>query len=350
MAAYAQGTYALSDKLKATAGIRYTYDRTKGFGQGFDYGYSPAVPFTFVAPTLKTTAANPLGCATGFPVETQCVFARQTSDQKPTWTLTLQYNANESAMVYGTYSRGYKQGGVTPNSPAGVPVYGPEKLDSFELGTKLSFRGAVSGNLNMAAFYSNLTNQQILVGLQDTTGKNPTATSVLNAGKSRRYGVELDGSLRFGPMFRIDASAAYLNTKIISLFVPGFPEYDVKQYPAEGGPTDIAPEWSANLSGTFTLPVPQDVGKIELSAAYRYTSSYVTGGGRSTPVKQVDLNLNWTNVAGKPIDLSLFATNVTDQFTRNYVYPLFGSFGFDVGYLGQPRMFGVRARIRFGEN
>jgi iron complex outermembrane receptor protein len=351
MAAYAQATYALTDQFKLTAGIRYTYDRSRGSARGVNLIFAPATPFTFVAPTLATTPTNPQGCATGYPIATNCVFSGRTSDQKPTWTLSAQYSPGENAMVYGTYSRGYKQGGVTPFSPAGVPFYGPERLDSFEVGTKLSFQGSVSGNLNIAGFYSKLSNQQILVGLQDTTGKLATATSVLNAGKSRIYGVEFDSQVRFGGMFRINAAATYLNTKIVSLNVPGFPEYDVKLFPAAGGPLDIAPKWTANLGGTFTIPTSDEIGKVELSALYRYSSKYVTGGGdgRATPVKQLDLNLDWRNVGGAPIDIALFATNVTKQFTYNYVLALFNSFGFDVGYVGQPRMYGARVKIRFGD-
>jgi iron complex outermembrane receptor protein len=106
------------------------------------------------------------------------------------------------------------------------------------------------------------------------------------------------------------------------------------------------------VGGTFTIPTSDGIGKIDLAAFYRYTSEYVTGGGdgRSTPIKQLDLNVNWQNVGGQPFDVSLFATNVTNQFTRNYVLALFKSFGFDTGYLGQPRMYGARVRFRFGGN
>jgi iron complex outermembrane receptor protein len=255
-------------------------------------------------------------------------------------------------MVYGTYSRGYKQGGVTPFAPGGIPFYGPEKVDSFELGLKASFEGSVSGNFNVAGFYSKLADQQILVGLQDTTGVLATATSVLNAGKSRMYGVDVDGSLRFGELFRIDAAGTYLNTKLVSFADPGFPEYDVKQPTAiQGGPLELSPKWNLNVGGTFTLPTPEEIGQVEVGAVYRYTSSFATSGlGRSTPVKQVDLTFDWRNVAGSPVDIALFATNVTNQFTRGYVLPLFNSFGFDIGYLGQPRMYGARVKIRFGQD
>jgi iron complex outermembrane receptor protein len=344
MAAYAQATYAITDQLKATAGVRYTWDRVRGWGQGFSAAYRPATPGQFVGPTIT-------GCASGFPVATGCVFRGRTSDKKPTWTLNLQYNLTPDAMVYGTYSRGYKQGGVTPSNPGGVPFYGPEKLDTYELGAKLSFQGAVSGNFNVAGFYSKLQNQQILVGLQDTTGVLPNATSVLNAGKSRMYGVDVDSALRFGRLFRVDAAATYLETKIVSMSLPPFPGYNVQQFPPAGGPLNFAPKWSGTVAGTFIVPTPQELGKIEVSASYRLASRYLTGSAtsRSDPVRQVDLNLDWRGVGGKPVDVAVFATNVTKQFMYTYVSSLFGTFGFDSGYIGQPRMYGVRVRARFGE-
>jgi iron complex outermembrane receptor protein len=356
MAAYGQATYALTDQLKFTAGIRYTYDRAKGMAQGFDFSYRPATPFTFVAPTPNATTANPAACSTGYPIATNCVFTGRTSDKKPTWTLTAQYSPTDDIMAYGTYSRGYKQGGVTPFALAGVPFYAPEKLDNYEIGAKLSFDGSIAGNLNVAGFYSKLADQQILLGLTDNDGILPSGTSVINAGKSRMYGVEFDGQLRFAGLFRLDAAATYLNTKIESLNLPDFTvfpfsDYEVRQVPAVGGPLELAPKWSVNVGGTFIVPTSEDLGKIELSAFYRYTSAYLTGGptGSSTPVKQLDLNLDWRNVGGQPLDLAVFATNVTNQFTRSYVQGLFNSFGFDTGYLGTPRMYGVRVKIRFGE-
>jgi iron complex outermembrane receptor protein len=348
MAAYAQATYALTEQLKATAGVRYTYDRSRGEAQGFQAAYRPTAPGQFVGPTI-------IGCATGYPVATNCVFSARTSDKKPTWTLNLAYNPVQDTMLYGTYSRGYRQGSVTPFAPAGVPVFGPEKVNSFELGAKQVFRGSMPGNFNIAGFYSKLTNQQIQVGLQDSTGKNATGTSILNAGKSRIYGVEADGSLRISEMFRVDASGTYLNTKLKSIVPLNFPQYDtIVPSALAGDPLAYSPKWSANVAGTFTVPMDKSIGTIELTAVYRYTSSFTSAASKttslkSTPVKQVDLNLDWRNVAGSQVDLAVFATNVTNQFTQGVILPLFNSFGFDARYVGPPRMYGVRARVRFGE-
>jgi iron complex outermembrane receptor protein len=346
MAAYAQATYALTDQLKLTGGIRYTYDRSRGRATGLQYAYVSPLG-AYVAPTL-------VGCAAGYPTATNCVFSARTSDKKPTWTLNLSYNPVQDMMVYGTYSRGYRQGSVTPFSPAGSPIFGPEKVDSFELGSKMTFEGPVSGMLNVAAFYSKLENQQLQVGLQNSTN-GATATSIFNAGKSRIYGAEFDGSLRFSPTFRVDASGTYLNSKLQTISLPAtFPGYDVVVPSAlAGDPLPYTPKWGANISAVVTLPVDEKIGTVEFTGAYRYNSSYASAASlttsiRSTPVKQVDLNLDWRNVGGRPIDLSIFGTNVTNQFTQGVILPLFNSFGFDARYLGPPRMFGVRAKVRFG--
>jgi len=344
MAAYAQATYALTDRLKATAGVRYTYDRARGAANSFN--------LTYVGPAGQFVAPTVTGCAAGF-LTSSCVFSARTSSRRPTWTLNLQYTPTDDLMVYGTYSRGYRQGAVTPTTASGIPVFGPEKLDDYEVGGKITLHGPVSGNLNLAAFYSDLTDQQLQVALQSVSGQN--AASILNGGKSRIYGLEFDGSLRFTDVFRVDGSLAYVNSKLQSINLPAsFPGFNVVLPSAlAGDPLAFTPKWGWNLGGTFTLPTDESLGRIELSAVYRYTSAWATSASntttfRSTPVKQVDLNLDWREVAGHPVDVSVFATNVTNQFTQGVVRAFYTSLGYDVRYIGQPRMYGVRVKARFG--
>jgi iron complex outermembrane receptor protein len=349
MAAYAQATYALTEQLKLTGGIRYTYDRSIGEAQTFQAAFGPG----FTAPRI-------IGCGPGYNAADNCIYRGRTSSKRPTWTLNAQYSPSSDLMFYGTYSRGYRQGAVSPFVAAGRPIFDPEKVDNYEIGAKASFRGAVSGNFNLAGFYSNLTNQQLQVGLQNTQTGN-TATSIFNAGKSRIYGVEADASLRFADFFRVDGSLAYINTKLLSINVPtSFPGYDVVLPSAlKGDALPFTPKWGVNISPTITLPFDASVGKIELGATYRYSSSYTTsasnqevpgvGSIRSSAVKQLDLNFDWRDIAGQPIDFSIFATNVTNQFTTTLVQPLYSNFGFDTRVIGRPRMYGARIRVRFGD-
>jgi iron complex outermembrane receptor protein len=349
MAAYAQATYALTDQLKLTGGIRYTYDRSRGEATGRQY--------VFVSPPGGGFGQAVFArCQNNYdPVN--CKRSASTSTQRPTWTLNVAYNATDDMMIYGTYSRGYRQGAAAtffsyPNRPS---KFGPEKVDNFEAGVKTSFRGAVSGNLNVAAFYSNLTAQQLLVAAIDTNGSNGSATAIYNAGKSRVYGFEVDGSLRFSELFRLDAAATYVNSKLISADFPTvIPGYNtINPSALAGDPLPYTPKWGINVAGTFTLPIPEEYGRIDFSATYRFNSRYATGASilqtaYGDEVSQVDLSLDWRDVAGQPFDIGLFGSNITKQFTATGVAALYNSFGFDARYLGRPRMYGARVKWRFG--
>jgi iron complex outermembrane receptor protein len=358
MAAYTQATYAVTDQIKLTGGVRLTYDRTRGT--------ATAVKYTFTNTGGPAQYGTPVfnGCQSDFATYANCTVGSdvlRTSSTKPTWTASATYKPFDAALFYATYSRGYRQGSTTPLSLTYSTSFNPESVDSYDIGVKTSFRGAVSGYFNVSGFYSALKNQQLLVGLQDAFGNS--GTTVVNAGKSRMYGVDADAMLKFGDIFRVNASMTYLNTKVISLD-PGL----IQRFRDDGwvaiAPSALAgdvlpysPKWSVNFNPIVTLPVPAGIGTIELGASYRFTSAYTTSSAASNPnsnvkataVKQLDLNLDWKNIGGSPVDFSLFATNVTNQFTVTTVQPLYDSFGFDMRYLGPPRMYGMRLRVRFGE-
>jgi iron complex outermembrane receptor protein len=349
LGAYAQATYALSDKLKLTAGLRYTNDLSKGavLQQRYTFVATTPNPFAF------TTVSPNFTCPIGYPAP-DCRINSRAHSAKPTWTLNAAYNITPGQMVYGTYARGYRQGGVQPLGAPSNQTFQPETLDDFEVGAKTTFHGAISGRFNVAAYYERLKNQQINFGLLSTT-TGAFGTSIFNAGRSRMYGVEMDTSLVLTDWLRVDAAGGYLNSKLISIAPQGpFPQFNVvNPSAAAGDPLPYSPKWSGTITAAVTLPLPESVGKVEADASYRYQAAFATAAStvsslKTTEVKQVDLSLDWRNVAGKPVDVSLFGTNVTNQNTAVLLQPLFNSFGFDGRYLGPPRMYGVRVRARFG--
>ncbi len=403
---YAQATYAATDKLKLTAGFRLTNDVTNATNRSFQWNFNSAPPLgaaipiplsQFVAPTLGVGAAacqvpnRPF--ATSDPA-TNCLVPSSaglhTESTRPTWTLSAQYNPSPDVMIYGTYSRGYRQGSAAPAAIGAKTSFDPETADSFELGAKTSWNGSVPGHFNATGFYSKLKDYQMLVGLNCTLAVCPaggSATSVFNAGKAHMYGIEFDGSLKPSDFFRLDFSGAWVHSRVDAFFVditPFVANFNNRLNPAAiGDPMPLTPEFAGNISATFKLPIPESAGRLEFSAMFRYSSDFSTAASdtntsaaaailagcgsactatqlgnaaaiaaapidRASPVKQIDLNLDWKDVGGQPIDLGLFMTNATDQVTYTLIQPLFNSFGFDVRYLGQPRMFGARLRVRFG--
>jgi iron complex outermembrane receptor protein len=226
MAAYAQATYAATDQLKLTAGIRLNYDRTRGTSQGLLYRFqldpaNPAALFVPATPAGVGAAACQITHAP-FPNCTVGSDLLRTSSKRPTWTLNAAYTPLDDVMLYATYARGYRQGAAAPAAIGAKSTFDPETVDNFELGAKTSFAGSVPGHFNLAGFYSKLRDAQQLIGVQCTLAVCPagnSATSVFNAGKAHIYGVEFDGSLRLTDFFRLDASGAYVKSRLDALDV-----------------------------------------------------------------------------------------------------------------------------------
>ncbi|SFG00756.1 Outer membrane receptor proteins, mostly Fe transport [Novosphingobium sp. CF614] len=358
---YAQATYKFTDQLALTGGIRYSKDTMSGEASQQDlvgfpvngtYGTSATARCFFVSASL----------ANG------CVQTYKSSSEKPTGLIDLEYTPTRDLLFYGKYTRGYRQGGIQPRSP--TPSYGPETVDAYEAGSKVTFRGGgISGTFNLAVFYNVLKNQQLQASF---SVDNVFFQSLLNVGKSRVYGVEMDSDLRAG-IFSLNAAAAYLNTKIVdapssAALVPLIQSYVgaghtivISTVPNQGDPLPLAPKWRVTLTPSIDLPIPDNIGKLTLSGTMVYTSeTFVTSAdGYTGPNSSLNhneattlfnANLNWKGVGGTPIDLSTFVTNLTNKkYIAAYLGGWINAAGSETGRQGMPRMYGVRLRYRFGE-
>ena len=61
----------------------------------------------------------------------------------------------------------------------------------------------------------------------------------------------------------------------------------------------------------------------------------------------LNLNLTWESIAGLPLDLNIFATNVTEE--EFWTFTTGASFGFDSLDVNEPAMYGARLKYRFGK-
>jgi iron complex outermembrane receptor protein len=362
-ALYAQGTYKLAEGLKLTTGIRYTWDKTSGSGQLQNFrlpataGGTP--PAFYPCSIGGATAADDAAL-----VASGCQTRGATKSNAPTWVIGLDYTPVPDILLYAKYSRGYRQGAYSANAPVGYQTFGPEKIDAYEAGIKTSFHGIINGTFNLAGFYNDLYNQQVITAFADTTGGLSSTVVAVNVGKSRLYGLEVDTTLEPFRGFVIDASYAYLNSRIQSV--------DSSRFPATYGPTtggvypfynliralatpgarfQLTPTNKLSVTGTYTLPVPESVGRVSISATYSYTDNYdyTTGIFGTVPsVELVNANLNWKGIAGTPVDLSIFATNLFNKKYYTSVNDNTSAVGQVSGLVGEPQMYGIRVRFNFG--
>jgi iron complex outermembrane recepter protein len=360
---YAQSSYSLTDQLKVTGGVRYTWDKTSNEATRITYEFPVTPPFTAPAAArctdLTETAAG-------------CAQALEKRSGAPTWLLDLDYKPADEVLIYGKWARGYRAGGVYANAPSDHHTFDPEKIDSYELGLKTAFRGAVPTVFNLSAFYNNLSNQQLQIGFNPhrdpvTGALAPVAqtAAIVNAGKSRVYGVEAELSVTPLKGVTLSANYTYLATAIRSIapVVTTDPNYDVSSYLKPGDPLALSPRHKVVLSSRYTLPLDQHYGTVSLGASYLYTARQLTNYAYYNPANValmhadygsvpgyglVNLDLGWNSIFGTGLSVSAFGTNVTNKNYYLYI-PGLGQSGVEFASLGEPRMYGVRLRYSFGQ-
>jgi iron complex outermembrane receptor protein len=228
-AAYADGTFDVTKFLSIYGGIRYTDD--KGVLTGFK-----------VDPIIPTQSD------------------RRYHDRKPTGRIGLRVKLGPDAMIYGQYARGYRSsainGGALTN-PADLNVAKPEKLDSFEGGVKTQFLDR-RVTINASAFYYDFSNQQFInvvgIGTQQ----------LVNAGKSRIKGLEVEASVRPVRGLQLSAGLGLLDAKYKTLLLNGVD--------LSGKRMIEAPKLTLNLSGDYSIPVG-DKGEVTFRVDANHASS-----------------------------------------------------------------------------
>jgi iron complex outermembrane receptor protein len=361
---FGQATYKFTDQLALTVGGRYTFDKIVAVNEQTTIKYLPGtlgIGSTVCEDTLHF--ANPDGSRPKVVTSPAgCNITYRTSSKRPTWLVNLDYKPTNNVMLYAKYARGYRQGGISPNAQ-GMETWGPEKVDAYEIGAKTSFRGAVSGYFNVAAFYNDFRDQQLTASLIPTSTSGATGrTTVINVGKSRIQGIEVDAAATFFDSLRFDLGYAYLDTKILKLppftLPPDSPYASVSPIGAVGVALPFSPKNKLTVTATYTLPLDESIGRIALSATYLHTDKYFADATPNLPsivgtmpaTDLLNLNVNWDHAFGLPVDAAFFATNVT-----NKIYPVGSSgasmlsAGFASLNIAPPRMYGFRLRWSFGE-
>lgn len=364
---YAQATYDLNDYFALTGGIRYTIDKMRDTSRNIN-----GVLLTPGSLTPSYFCQNIQVFNNGPDLEhAQRVFVNSLTDpacentiriksSRPTWLINLDYKPNADILIYAKWARGYRQGTIISGN-VGLETTGPEKVDTYEVGAKTTFRGAVPGYFNIAAFYNDFQDQQLAanaVVAPAFRGIIPPSQVIINAGTSRIWGIEVDASARPFEGLKIDAAYAYLNTRLKSVTPPPTPIFFSQLVPVASAGSELAqsPKNRITITATYTLPLDESIGNVSIGATFTHTDANRVHDQRFAPtqyivraVDQLNLNAEWDSIAGQPIDLAFFMTNVMNQ--KRVLYPIatYPTLGAEAGYLNLPRMWGFRLKYRFGE-
>ncbi|MBJ7253822.1 MAG: TonB-dependent receptor [Sphingomonadaceae bacterium] len=348
-AAYAQASYAITEQLKFTAGVRYTSDK-----KDFAFANANAILPTAGTPpvpqgtaiTLRTgpipdSAFGVQGAATNctftnFPPRSgfQCLASNTTiltgatydtkKFNKTTWRAGLDYQLSDDNLMYASVSTGFRSGGFNSGQgPAALqPTFNPETVIAYEIGSKNRFADNTI-QINLAAFYNNYK------GLQEQRQVPVGATTlsiIENSGKARSYGAEAEMIWQPVDALQIGATFAYLNAK--------YTEY--RDVPAPFGTTILVADAAALTPTVVNGVTIAPAGQRRLFAP-GYKCGLVAGtGGAGQPAAAYGCDISGNSIPYSPeFTGAVYASYEIDLGSAGTLTP-YASINFSSSFFGQP--------------
>ncbi|MGV3482588.1 MAG: TonB-dependent receptor [Sphingobium sp.] len=328
LAGFAHLSFKATDKLRLTAGARYT-DKTKRFTpdqQVLFYDYTQAL-------------FGGAGFTNGQRILPQ-VQSRRKFDNFSV-LLGADYQWTDRLMTYVSFSQGFKSGGFNQRvfPPRAVPgSFEPEKADVFEAGLKTS-NAAGTVRFDLAGFYTRY--QDIQVRILDVI-----APGTGNAAAGRVYGAEAELTLKPVSPLTLQFSAGYLDT--------GYTRFDINFDPSQGITKDNrfvnSPRWSLAASASYVIPLG-DFGDLTLRGDWAYRSKTYNDAANSENIAQPGFSLFNAGIvldtADKAWQVAAGVKNIADKRYLLTGNNEFGGFGYVEGVYARPREWSLSVRRSF---
>jgi iron complex outermembrane receptor protein len=337
MAAYANGSLSVTDALRLSAGIRFTREEKNYFRTTSTFSnlalLRSAAPFVF-QPSRHWNDVSPMG--------------------------SIDYQVTPSTMLYARVAKGFKSGGFNgrANSATEATAYKPETVLSYEAGFKTTIARQL--RLNAAVFDNEYKNFQARVSGIDNdpvTGLPAPVLSVLNAGKLRIRGAELEANWTPVTGLLLDTQIGYLDAQYKVFADSRFPGGSrAFQTPA------FAPKWTMRFGAQYTFDMGAS-GALTIGGQSRYRdrtalavdNTYINGSvGTTTEVAGLFQNAYWLHDArivwedaSKRYSIGLYGQNLTNKHYKTDGQDFSSIGSIRTVYYGAPRTVLVRVTARY---
>lgn len=378
-ALFANNSFAITDQLEFTLGVRYTDEQKKltsnydnigdGVGCAAVRARAPIMPLILGAAGIPAAShaaiiagLGSLGCPNfSDPLYNDFTHSQKIDEGEWSGTAKLAYRFTDDVMGYASYARGYKASGFnldrerTIGDPADPPPvtlnpydpdvavhtdtsFAPEEVDSWELGLKTTWAGK-SLALNAAAFYQEYTGFQLntFTGTVFVVASIPEVTS---------QGVDFDFTW-YTPLegLNFQGGVTYAKTEY-GHFTPDFA--NGQRLP--GAQMSFAPEWSGSLAATFERALSPRL-KWRMNVGAKYMSDFNTGSDLNPTKEQDAFTLVDARIGiGSQDDrwaLELWSRNVFDEEYIQVGFDATLQPGTTDAFLGDPRTWGATFRLKF---
>ena len=359
-AAFLNATFHVTPTVSIQAGLRYTKDKIE-ITNFYALQGGLTAPSAGSAPSDGTTLWTQT-----IPYSTGVSYSRYSSLYQPTGGVNapLAYNNNNTSgkvsvdwkpddqtLLYASFSQGYRGAafnGQAFDGPAELTFAQPEKINAYEVGSKLEFWQR-RASLDLAVFHYDYHNQQFL----DTfalPGGQGTGLRTSNAPKSRVDGAEMEFRAKITEDVELSGSLGLLNAKYQELTLHGVD--------LSGDQLIQAPDVSGSLAINWRF-WQLDAGDLHLMLngngySRQYFDAENTVRVSQAPYGIANGRLSFTGNRGSTsgFDVGVWVKNLADRHYLGYALaqrdPGYqGGLGFDYGLVGEPRTYGLDVRYRF---
>ncbi|WP_340692554.1 TonB-dependent receptor [Hyphomonas sp.] len=278
---------------------------------------------------------------------------RELGDEQVSWDVTADYKLDKDINLYARIAKGFR--GPTVQQRFGAPSQADsETVLSYEAGVKSEFfDNRLRANAGIYMFGMDGQQLTIVGGLNNDV-------SLFNADKSEGYGFEADIEATPVRNLLLTAGLSYNKTEFKDdlIIAPGCgggctvldpAVYDADGttllgYNISGNSFPNAPEWIANMTARYAIP-------LQAGELYGYTDWAYKGDTNFFLYDSIEfgqdgyweggLKVGYKSNAG--YDLSIFARNILDEET------LTGGIDFNnlTGFVNEPRTYGAQLRWDF---
>lgn len=324
-AAFSEWSWAVNDKLKLTAGIRFTRQENERIR------YRPGSAGAANMPPVRCCNLDP-GInyyePTG-PAERVQIPAY--SQLTPRLSIQQAWSAN--FMAYLSYAKGGNIGGVDINPPPGSEnnSYRPEEVHTLEGGIRIRTLFSTT-QLHLGGFYSKYNDIQISEEIFPGTLRTGNA-------QAKIYGLELEGTSSIAP-WRINYGIGWLNAH--------YTDVGTTINLMESAPFAYAPDFSF----TYGIAYERQWGPFGVLARLDHTwqAETITSTDPTLAQPVPSRGLLSARLELRPMgeawSIALSGTNLNQEFyfTNGFLLPADQSFA---GTMGRPREWSLTLGIRF---
>lgn len=303
---FADATYQLTDTVRVSAGLRYSYDEKEYSWQTFESEIDwPFAPARVIYDPAQSGAPES---------EWFDKFVHEDDWNKTTGRFVVDWQFTDYAMTYLSYATGYKSGGYNGQTFASVEAgaFDPEEMTSIEWGVKGDFFEDKL-RVELAIYHHELDGKQGQERVKDSP-EDPTATSQVVTSDEESDGVEVVVTWSATDTLRFTALTAYRETE----------EVKDQFYNAEGELSGgVREDSEADLDYTLILDWTPEIptGYLLLHVNYVFEENsgpddddvvYADGRWYYNDKKLLNARLAWSNDSDT-IEVALWANNLLDE-------------------------------------